>query len=99
MKFEKAVVTSMTLDKFSPHCKNDTIDFIWADIQGAQGDLIQGGTNTWSRVRYLFVEYDNSELYEGEVVGVAPLLEMLPGFEVVEDYGGDVLLKNARRLQ
>lgn len=70
------------------------IDFIWADIQGAAGDMILGGKETFKRVRNLYVEYDNSELYEGEVLGVDAVVKMLPDFEVVEDYGGDVLLTN-----
>lgn len=70
------------------------IDFIWADIQGAAGDMIAGGAATFKQVKQLYVEYDNSELYEGEVLGVAAIAALLPDFDVVEDYGGDVLLKN-----
>ena len=45
------------------------------------------------RVKYLYTEYCDAELYDGEV-GRDALCAMLPGFEMVEDYGGDVLLKN-----
>lgn len=69
------------------------IDFIWADIQGAEVDLINGGKEALKNVRYLYTEYVDSELYEGEI-GLKQILEMLPDFEIVEDYIGDVLLRN-----
>lgn len=95
MTFTKDIVEVITLDAFAAaHLKDKKIDFIWADVQGAAGDLITGGTNTWKNVHYLFVEYDNSELYSGEKIGLDSICAMLPGFTVVEDYGGDVLLRN-----
>jgi FkbM family methyltransferase len=69
------------------------VDFIWADIQGAEVDLIKGGTETFKRVKYFYTEYANSEYYEGEI-GLPEICAMLPDFEIIEDYGGDVLLKN-----
>jgi FkbM family methyltransferase len=73
--------------------ENEIIDFIWADVQGAEVDLIAGGENSWKNVRYFYTEYCDSELYEGEI-GLKQICAMLPDFEIVEDYGGDVLLKN-----
>jgi hypothetical protein len=69
------------------------IDFIWADIQGAEIDLILGGKEAFKNVRYFYTEYCDSELYEGEIP-LEKILELMPDFEVVEDYQGDVLLKN-----
>lgn len=97
MTFVIATTPVVSLDRFvavTPELSPlNTIDFIWADIQGAEVDLIRGGTDTWPRVRYLYTEYCNSELYDGEV-GIKEICAMLPEFEVVEDYGGDVLLHN-----
>lgn len=72
---------------------NRIIDFIWADIQGAEVDLILGGQEAFKNVRYFYTEYCESELYEGEI-NLNKILELMPNFEVVEDYNGDVLLKN-----
>ncbi len=95
MTFTEDKVQVTTLDAFAlAHLSNRPIDFIWADIQGAQVDLIRGGANTMKRVRYLYTEYDSSELYEGEDVGTDKIRELLPDFDVVEDYGGDILLHN-----
>jgi FkbM family methyltransferase len=69
------------------------IDFIWADVQGAEGDLIEGGHQALARTRYFYTEYSNIELYEGQL-NLAQLQAMLPGFETVEVFAYDVLFKN-----
>ena len=55
--------------------------------------MIQGGGELLGRTRYLYTEYSNDELYEGEP-DLATLLAMLPGFSVVKRYRFDVLLCN-----
>ena len=69
------------------------VDFIWADVQGAEIDLIQGGLATLGCTRYFFTEYSDGELYEGQV-GLAKILQLLPDFEIVHQYPEDVLLRN-----
>lgn len=71
------------------------IDFIWADVQGAEIDLIAGGRETLARTRYLYTEYSDVELYEGEIK-LDQILAMLPGWEIVEKYDHDVLLRNTK---
>jgi hypothetical protein len=95
MTFEKSSVTSMRFDSFKKMIglENEIIDFIWADIQGAEIDLIKGGTKSFEKVKYLYTEYNNSELYEGEI-GLTEICNLLPNYEIVYDFGGDVLLKN-----
>lgn len=95
MTFETRTVEATTFDAHVNHVglKGRVIDFIWADIQGAEVDLINGGKETFKNVRYFYTEYANSEYYEGEI-GLKEICAMLSDFEIVEDYGGDVLLKN-----
>jgi hypothetical protein len=69
------------------------IDFIWADIQGAEINLIKGGKNTFKNVKYFYTEYSNGNLYKGDK-GLKGILKLLPNFEIECDYQGDVLLKN-----
>jgi len=69
------------------------VDFIWADMQGAEGELIDGGSEVLRKTRFLYIEYSNNEIYEGEPT-LAELLQLLPSFAVVTQFPGDVLLRN-----
>ncbi|HKZ40220.1 MAG TPA: FkbM family methyltransferase [Candidatus Hodarchaeales archaeon] len=92
---EKIVVNTMTLDSWVKKEGIGMIDFIWADAQGAEADLIAGGKEALRNTRYLYTEYSNTELYEGQV-NLNQLLKLLPDFRVVRRYEYDVLLKNGR---
>jgi FkbM family methyltransferase len=97
MTFAERTVECTSLDSYmdATGIGDTIIDFIWADIQGAEIDLINGGANTFENVKYLYTEYGGSGYYEGEI-GLEEIKSMLPNFEVVENYGGDVLLLNKR---
>ena len=75
------------------------IDFIWADVNGSEGDLIKGGLNTLNdHTKYLYIEFSDKELYEGEI-SKDELIKLLPNFEVIGEYNfrgnfGNLLLKN-----
>ena len=93
-KFNRTIrVEVRTLDTWSQKHEPGTIDFIWADTQGAEADLVAGGRATLARTRFLYTEYSNDELYEGAPRPEA-LLDMLPGFEIVKLYDADILLRN-----
>lgn len=95
MSFTETTVDVVSLDA---HCKehnldSKVIDFIWADVQSAEKDLILGGLNTLRNTRYFYTEYIDGYSYE-EKASLSDILKLLPYYEIVEDYGGDVLLKN-----
>jgi len=90
---KKIEVDIMRLDTWVKNEKIDKIDFIWADVQGAEVDLINGGYETLTQTRFLYTEYNDLELYEGQVT-LSKLLDMLPDFEIVHKYQDDVLLRN-----
>lgn len=70
------------------------IDFMWVDVQGAEDLVFAGAQETLRRTKYLYTEYCNQELYEGQL-NLAQLLTLIgPQFRVLCDYGGDVLLEN-----
>lgn len=83
-----------TLDTWSARHEPGPIDFIWADMQGAEGDMIAGGAATLARTRYLYAEYSDTEIYAG-APNLNQLLDLLPGFEIVRLFPDDVLLRNA----
>jgi len=71
----------------------ETVDFLWADVQGAEADLIRGGSAALARTRYIHTEYSDHELYQGQL-GLSSLLELLPDFQVLVRWHNDVLLWN-----
>jgi FkbM family methyltransferase len=95
---EPITVPTITLDDYCREHGIGEIDCIWADVQGAEVDVIEGGRETLKRTRYLYTEFSWKELYEGQV-NLDGILALLPGWRVVhvfpspEDYG-DVLLEN-----
>jgi hypothetical protein len=44
--------------------KNKDIDFIWADVQGAEDLVFLGAQETLKRTKYIYTEFSNTELYE-----------------------------------
>lgn len=90
----KYPVQVVTLDTWFKSSGLDRIDFIWADVQGAEGDLIEGGKETFAKhVKYFYTEYSDSELYENQL-NLAQILGLLPNFSIVTQFENDVLLKN-----
>jgi FkbM family methyltransferase len=96
MKFKQSTAESVRLDT---HCKqtgieSNIIDFIWMDVQGAERDVFEGGKQTLERTRYIYTEYSDNECYEGEYNLQSLLAQLGDDWMIVQDYGGDVLLKN-----
>ena len=90
---EELTVVTRSLDSWSAEHGVGPVDLIWADVQGAEGDLVRGGRETLARTRYLYTEFGSSEYYEGQV-SLDALLALLPGWDVVRRFPGDVLLVN-----
>jgi hypothetical protein len=62
-------------------------------MQGAEGQLAIAGAQTLARTRFMYCEYSNEELYEGEPT-LERLLGLMPTFEIVHRLPDDVLLRN-----
>jgi len=97
VKFPKTIKVKVeTLDNW---CESNglmgKIDLIWADVQGAEIDLIRGGLKTLARTHYLYTEYNEKELYAGQI-GLDEMLNLLPHFVVEKRFTDDVLLRNSR---
>jgi 2-O-methyltransferase len=96
VKFERQItVPIMTLDAWSELHHVAKADFIWADVQGAESDLVEGAARFLRSSRYLYTEYSNDEWYEGQIT-LAGLLEKLPDFDLVMRYPMDALFQNRR---
>jgi FkbM family methyltransferase len=74
----------------------DIVDLIWADVQGAERNLIRGAAETLKRTRYFYTECTDRGDYEGQI-GLHDMCALLPGFEIVEVFAYDVLFRNKSR--
>jgi 2-O-methyltransferase len=92
---ETISVKTKRLDTWCSEEGIDSIDFVWADVQGAEENLIRGGTEALRRTRYFYTEYSDRELYEGQI-GLREIRNLLPDFDVLYRFSNDVLLKNRR---
>ena len=96
VKFEKEItVPVMTLDAWSELHHVEKADFIWADVQGAESDLVEGAARFLRASRFLYTEYSNKELYKGQIT-LAELREKLPDFDLIVRYRSDALFRNKR---
>jgi len=94
--FDRTInVRTTSLDHWADEHSIGNVDFIWMDVQGAERDVLSGGKRTLARTRFLYTEYGEREMYEGQYT-FKQLVNALPEFEVVTRYPADVLLRNAR---
>ena len=95
---EPITVETKRLDTWRREQGVETVDFIWADVQGAEENLILGAQETLARTRFFYTEYGDRELYEGQI-GLKQIQELLPDFEVLLRFQGDALFKNTKPLR
>lgn len=95
--FEEVVkVPTRSLDSWAEETGISSIDLVWADVQGAERELIVGGERTLNRMtRYFYTEYSNEMLYQGQPT-LEEILRLLDGFELLGIFGSNVLLRNRR---
>jgi FkbM family methyltransferase len=86
-------VQSWRLDDFCDKNAIDHIDFIWMDVQGSERLVFEGAPLMLPKTKLIWTEYDGGTLYKDSST-LNDVLARFPGWEVVADCGGDVLLKN-----
>lgn len=91
----KLEITVNKLDSFIEKNSIEIVDFVWADVQGAEDLMILGGRNSLvDKIRYMYTEYSNIEYYENEP-NLSQIIELMgDNWEVLEIFTADVLLKN-----
>lgn len=92
MRFETTTAKVCRLDTFCEQHGIGDIDFIWSDIQGAELRMIAGARKALARTRYLYTEFNDRSMYEGDAT-LSKIVETL-GWDVVEVYESDALLRN-----
>lgn len=87
-------VEKISLDLFCSMEEIDHIDFIWMDVQGCEDLVFKGGVNILEKTQYIYTEYSNNEMYEGQK-SLDVIMKFLPGeWRIRQDYGGDVIFEN-----
>ena len=99
MKYSMIFVPCCKLDTFCAQNNIPYIDFIYADVEGAEIDLIDGGKTILKNTSYLYTEHLDS-IYEGNISTKKILEEIRKSgdWSIVEDFGSDVLLKNNKGI-
>jgi FkbM family methyltransferase len=98
LNFQKTHVDMISLDDFVEQNGITHIDFLWADVQGAEDLLIKGGRKTLeSKVTFFYTEYGNVEYYHGQPT-LQTIRALLPTMEMVADFRTDVLFANPKLL-
>ena len=94
VKFEEEMKIKMrSLDSWAAENSIGNVDLIWADVQGAEEDLIVGGLGVLSKTKYLYAEVYDMPMYEGQA-GLKGILSHLKGWRVLKRFPTDVLLVN-----
>lgn len=86
-------VQCLTLDDLYRRFTLGPVELLWCDVQGAERDVIAGGSGALLETRYMLIEADDHEMYEGQA-NRAELLAMLPAWEVVREFDYNLLLRN-----
>jgi len=96
LKYKKPIqVKTMKLDTWLKGVGISFIDFMWADVEGAEEELILGGTEFFRRLHYFYTEYSDRENYGGRITS-KDILKLLPDYELVHKWKNDMLLHNKR---
>jgi len=90
---ENISVPIIKLDDWFKDQNIDEVDFIWADIQGAEEDLILGAREVLKKTRYFYTEYSNLEDYEGQIT-LKKMCTLLDNFFIHRIFSYDVLMVN-----
>ena len=98
VKFEHQIpVPLLRLDDWAVDNHINDVDFIWADVQGAESDLLIGAQKILNRTRFFYTEFSDEEWYEGQINFVT-LCALLPGFTLLHKYSHDALFISDKEL-
>lgn len=94
VRFDKQIeVPIMRLDDWAFENNVNSVDFIWADVQGAEEDLILGAKETLKNTRFFYTEYYDNECYADQI-NLDRIYELLNQFLILNKFENDVLLEN-----
>ncbi|MBE3095123.1 MAG: FkbM family methyltransferase [Actinobacteria bacterium] len=94
LKYKEPIqVKVMKFDTWLKTVNIPTIDFMWTDVEGAEEEVILGGTELLKRLHYLYIEYNDFESYGGRITSTG-ILRLLPKYKLIKKWSCDMLLCN-----
>lgn len=96
VKFDNELVSCITIDDFCKEKNIEHIDFIHADVQGAELEIIQGGKEIMSKTKFMFLEKSDKHRLYGNQPLTNELIDKLKeyNFEVLNNFSCDILFYN-----
>lgn len=92
-RFETSIEVSVQrLDTWATQAGISSVDFMWADVQGAEIDLIRGGRETLKSTALFYTEVSDTELYEGQAA-FSVVQEALTHHRVAKRFRHDALFE------
>ena len=89
----RVIVPVVKLDDWVKDQNIQQVDLIWADVQGAEEDLILGAKKTLKKTRFFYTEYSNLEYYENQI-SLKEICTLLDDFFIHRIFFYDVLMIN-----
>lgn len=86
--FERTTHQITTLNTWTKQNSIASVDLIWADIQGAELDMILGASDILDTVKFINIECHNPPLYEDDA-DINDIKSELKDFEVIFKTGND----------
>lgn len=95
---EDIIVEVKKLDSIRSAVNVDSVDFIWADVQGAEDLLIRGGPNTLRNTHYFYTEHNScgEPLYAGDSSLSDICKQLGDNWKLLRNYGDDALFENQK---
>lgn len=101
IRFEQSIeVPCITLDTLAKEHSIQHIDLIWADIQGAEAQMISGGSEILKHTKFLYLEHSGErEWYKGQW-NLQQMIDELSklDFGVYKQFTFDILFYNQKLI-
>jgi FkbM family methyltransferase len=100
LKFDNEMVNCITIDDICKKRNIEHIDFIYADIQGAEVEMIKGAKEMMSKVKFMFLEKSDKHRLYGNQPLTDELINVMKenNFEVANNYDCDILFYNTKLI-
>ena len=97
MTFDQSIsVKTRSLDSLVDEMNLPLVDFIWADVQGAEDLLVLGGKQALEMTRFLYTEYGGEDLYSDDVSLKKLTFLLGSSWSLIHDYKTDALFVNRK---